>query len=65
MPRFNIKGDKVAWLEQAEEGNGAAHTYVVVYNLEEGIRYNLADTWDRSPDSIAVRISSSSEGQDR
>jgi hypothetical protein len=58
-PKFNSNGDKVAWLEQADDGNEAARTYVVVYDLAKDIRYVLGGTWDRSADSLAVRMMTS------
>jgi hypothetical protein len=42
------------WLEQAVDGDEAAHTYIVMYDLEMNTRYTLLEHWDLSPESFAV-----------
>ncbi|KZV96420.1 alpha/beta-hydrolase [Exidia glandulosa HHB12029] len=60
FPRFNARGDKVAWLEQPEDGYETAHTYVVVYDLTRKERRAFLEDWDRSPDSLAFSPSGGS-----
>ncbi|EJD41217.1 hypothetical protein AURDEDRAFT_186693 [Auricularia subglabra TFB-10046 SS5] len=52
-PGFSRTGDKVAWLEQAVDGDEASKTYVVIFDLTNGSRTEVGVDWDRSPNSFA------------
>jgi dipeptidyl aminopeptidase/acylaminoacyl peptidase len=50
------QGDKVAWLQLAEDGYESDRAQIVVYDLKRDVRYNVADSWDRSPATIVFSL---------
>ncbi|EIW81007.1 alpha beta-hydrolase [Coniophora puteana RWD-64-598 SS2] len=51
-PVFNKVADKVAWVENDEDGYESARMRVVIYDLTKNVRYTLTQAWDRSPSSL-------------
>ena len=55
-PAFSNDGTIVAWTELAEDGYESDRAVLVVYDLKKDESYKLTPRWDRSPDSISVRM---------
>ncbi|KAF8964345.1 Alpha/Beta hydrolase protein [Flammula alnicola] len=53
-PVFNTQGTKVAWLELDDDGYEADRAKIVIYDLEKHVRFTITQSWDRSPDALAV-----------
>ncbi|KLO09964.1 hypothetical protein SCHPADRAFT_833271, partial [Schizopora paradoxa] len=51
-PIFARKGKKLAWLELAQDGYESDRAQIVITDLENDVRMEVATDWDRSPDSI-------------
>jgi dipeptidyl aminopeptidase/acylaminoacyl peptidase len=53
-PALSPNGNKAVWLELAKDGYETDHASIVVYDLQEDIKFFVSSAWDRSPDDIAV-----------
>ncbi|KAI5475438.1 serine-type peptidase [Pseudohyphozyma bogoriensis] len=51
-PVFSPDGKRIAWLEMREDGYEADKNRLVVYEVEEGKRWNALEEWDRSPSEV-------------
>jgi len=51
-PVFARKSAKLAWLELPQDGYESDRAQIVLYDIDNDVRLEVATDWDRSPDSI-------------
>ncbi|KAI0689068.1 Alpha/Beta hydrolase protein [Cytidiella melzeri] len=52
-PVLSQQGDKVAWVELAEDGYETDRGKVIIYDLKKDVRYTLTEKWDRTSSELA------------